>query len=285
MNITVLVTGANGQLGQCIQSIAYQYPILNFIFVDKTILDITKGTDVLGFFEIHNIDWCVNCAAYTAVDNAEINQEQAYQINVLGARNIAKACQKYNVKLIHISTDFVFDGVQRTPYKEIDVPNPQGVYGTTKRDGENEIKTYCPCHLIIRTSWLYSEFGNNFMKTMLKLSSEREILRVVDDQIGSPTYAIDLAEVLIQIILKDRDNYGIFHYSNRGQISWFEFAKSIFELINQHVILEPILSKEYKTLAKRPLYSVLDTSKISNQYCVDIPFWKDSLVKALYRVQ
>lgn len=284
MKTTVLVIGGNGQLGQCIESIAYQHPSLKFIFVDKTILDITNAPHVFDFFETHNIDWCINCAAYTAVDNAEVNQEQAYQINVLGTKNIAKTCQRHDVKLIHISTDFVFDGLKETPYKETDLTSPQGVYGATKLESETEVQKHCTSYYIIRTSWLYSEFRYNFMKTMLRLASNRDIVRVVNDQTGSPTYAVDLAEVLIQIISDDKTNYGVFHYSNRGQISWFEFAKGIFELTNSAVVLEPILSSDYVTLAKRPKYSVLDTSKISEEFNLDIPFWKDSLTKALSKV-
>lgn len=285
MKTTVLVTGGNGQLGQCLQSIASQYPSLNFLFVDKTLLDITNETQILEFFKNHKIDWCINCAAYTAVDTAETHQELAFQINVLGARHIAKVCQEYGVKLIHISTDFVFDGTNSQPYKETDNVNPQGIYARTKHDGEQEVQAYCTAYYIIRTSWLYSEFGHNFMKTMLRLSKEREILRVVNDQIGSPTYAVDLAAALIQIIFQDNPNYGIYHYANQGEICWFEFAKGIFELSNSQVKLEPILSKEYITLAQRPKYSVLDTSKISKEFGLKIPFWRDSLDMALTKVK
>ncbi|RXJ52442.1 dTDP-4-dehydrorhamnose reductase [Gelidibacter gilvus] len=285
MKKTVLVTGGNGQLGQCIQSIANQFPSLHFLFVDKDILDITNEKDVLDFFEAHHIHWCINCAAYTAVDHAEENQELALQVNVVGARNIANACQRNGSKLIQISTDFVFDGKSSNPYKETDRVNPLGVYGLTKLNGEVEVKKNCPSYFIVRTSWLYSEFGNNFMKTMLRLGSEKTQLSVVNDQIGSPTYAIDLAEALIQIIQLDTDNYGIYHYSNHGQISWFDFAKTIFELTNNDLSLNPILSKDYATLAERPKYSVLDTSKITDEFALKIPFWKDSLANALSKVK
>lgn len=285
MTTKVLVTGAKGQLGQCIQSIAHQYPTLNFLFVDKQQMDITNIIQISEFFKTHKVDWCINCAAYTAVDQAENHKEEAYQINVLGTRNIAQICQEYDVKLIHISTDFVFDGLKTSPYTERDATNPINVYGETKLKGELEVKAHCASHFIIRTSWLYSEFGHNFMKTMLRLASERDILRVVNDQIGSPTYALDLAEALLHIIQKDKDHYGVFHYSNQGQISWFEFAKTIFELVNHHIVLEQILTKDYPTLATRPLYSVLDTSKISEAFNLEIPFWKDGLVTALSKVQ
>lgn len=285
MTTKVLVTGAKGQLGQCIQSIAHQYPTLNFLFVDKQQMDITNIIQISEFFKTHKVDWCINCAAYTAVDQAENHKEEAYQINVLGTRNIAQICQEYDAKLIHISTDFVFDGLKSSPYTERDATNPINVYGETKLKGELEVKAHCASHFIIRTSWLYSEFGHNFMKTMLRLASERDILRVVNDQIGSPTYALDLAEALLHIIQKDKDHYGVFHYSNQGQISWFEFAKTIFELVNHHIVLEQILTKDYPTLATRPLYSVLDTSKISEAFNLEIPFWKDGLVTALSKVQ
>lgn len=285
MTTKVLVTGAKGQLGQCIQSIAHQYPTLNFLFVDKQQMDITNIIQISEFFKTHKVDWCINCAAYTAVDQAENHKEEAYQINVLGTRNIAQICQEYDAKLIHISTDFVFDGLKTSPYTEWDATNPINVYGETKLKGELEVKAHCASHFIIRTSWLYSEFGHNFMKTMLRLASERDILRVVNDQIGSPTYALDLAEALLHIIQKDKDHYGVFHYSNQGQISWFEFAQTIFELDNHHIVLEQILTKDYPTLATRPLYSVLDTSKISEAFNLEIPFWKDGLVTALSKVQ
>lgn len=283
--ITVLVTGARGQLGQCIQKIAHQFSTLHFIFVDKNKLDITNTNDVLVFFEAHPIDWCINCAAYTAVDNAENDQKNAYKINSLGAKKIAQACQKYGVKMIHISTDFVFDGLKTTPYKETDAVNPQSVYGASKLEGEIAIKTYCPSHLIIRTSWLYSEFGHNFLKTMLRLSSERNTLAVVSDQIGSPTYAVDLAEVLLQMILDNKTNYGTFHYANQGELSWFDLAKAIFDCTENTVILEQILTRNYVNLAKRPPYSVLNTSKICEEYHLKIPFWKHSLIKALSQVK
>lgn len=281
MRTKVLVTGANGQLGQTIRAIANQYPTLDFLFLDKDHLDVTNASQVLGFFKSNALNWCINAAAYTAVDNAETHPEQAYQINVLGANHIAKACHEHAVKLIHISTDFVFDGEKNAPYKENDTTNPLGVYGLTKLEAENAVKAYCSSHFIIRTSWLYSEFGDNFMKTMVRLASERDLVRVVSDQIGAPTYARDLAVVLINIILGDRVNYGTFHYSNQGQISWFEFAKAIFEEIQSSVRLEPILTKDYVTLAKRPLYSVLDTSKIETEMSLRIPFWRESLIAVL----
>lgn len=285
MTETVLVTGGKGQLGSCINAISNRYPTLHFIFVDKTSLDITDCIVVSNFFKNNKIDWCINCAAYTAVDRAEVEQEAAHNVNVIGAKNLAKACQEYDVKLIQISTDFVFDGFKKSPYKETDIAKPQSVYGHTKLEAEREVQKYCPNNFIVRTSWLYSEFGHNFMKTMLRLASERETLKVVKDQIGSPTYAVDLAEVLIKIISDGSRDYGVFHYANRGQISWFDFAKSIMELSGSEVTLEPIFTEDYVTLANRPQYSVLDTTKISEKFSLKISFWKDSLLEALSKVK
>lgn len=285
MKTKVLVTGANGQMGQSIQSIVQNYSTVAFLFTDRSSLDITNSLDVAKFFEANKIDWCINCAAYTNVDKAETEPEQAFQINALGAKNIAQACLEHDVKLIHISTDFVFDGLRSTPYKETDKVNPLSVYGQTKLNGEVEVKNNCTSYFIIRTSWLYSEFGHNFMKTMLRLGAEREQLAVVNDQIGSPTYAVDLAEVLLQIILKNKRNYGIYQYSNQGAISWFEFAKTIFELSECQIVLKPILTKDYPTLAKRPGYSVLETSKIAEEFDLKIPFWEDSLALAMTRTR
>lgn len=284
MRIKVLVTGASGQLGQSLQAIAFHYPSLDFLFADKATLDVTDEKQVMDFFKLHEVNWCINCAAFTSVDNAEIHQEQANEVNVLGAINLAKACHDKEVKLIHISTDFVFDGLKKSPYREKDETNPLNVYGRTKLKGEEGVKQNCPSHFIFRTSWLYSEFGNNFLNTMLQLATERDVVRVVNNQFGAPTYARDLAEVLIRIIIDDNSNFGIFHYSNQAQISWFEFAKGIFERINSKVVLEPILAKDYATLATRPSYSVLDTSKIREEMNLKTLFWKDSLDRALHHM-
>jgi dTDP-4-dehydrorhamnose reductase len=285
MNNSILVTGGKGQLASSIRAIADQYPTVNFIFVDRNELDITNAQHVLEYFKNSQIDWCINCAAYTAVDRAEEEIEKAQRVNVIGARNLAQASKIQNVKLVHISTDFVFDGLNDAPYKETDAANPQSIYGITKLNGENEIKRFCPSSFIIRTSWLYSEFGHNFMKTMLKLASERDSLSVVNDQIGTPTYAVDLAKAIMHIILENKSNYGVFHYANLGQITWFEFATTIFELTNINIILKPVSTKEYVTLAVRPKYSVLNTSKITEEFGLKIPFWKDSLIKALNEVK
>ncbi|MCL8008114.1 dTDP-4-dehydrorhamnose reductase [Gelidibacter japonicus] len=281
---TVLVTGADGQLGQCIQNITHQFPSLDFLFADRNTLDITVANDVLDFFETNAIDWCINCAGYTAVDNAENDQENAYKVNSIGAKNMAQACQKNDVKMVHISTDFVFDGLKTTPYTELDKTNPVNVYGESKLKGENEIKQILDKHFIIRTSWLYSEYGNNFMKTMLGLAQDRQELSVVNDQLGTPTYAGDLAHVVLNIIKLRSQDYGVYHYSNEGITSWFEFAKAIFEESNIELYIIPIETKDYPTLTKRPRYSVLDKSKIKKMLNVEILDWRQSLRKALLKL-
>jgi len=281
----VLVTGSNGQLGQCIRSVSKELNNNFQFFFATEEFDITNEEQVLGYFNENNFNYCINCAAYTAVDKAEEENEKAYKVNALGVEYLADACLRTDTTLIHISTDFVFDGKGNKQYTELDKTNPISVYGETKLQGENIIAKKLEKYFIIRTSWLYSEFGNNFVKTMLRLGNERDALNVVSDQIGSPTYAIDLAKVLLNIIFENKSNYGIYHYSNQGQISWFEFAKGIFEASNNDIILKPILTKDYSTLAKRPRYSVLDTSKISEQFNLEIPFWKESLLSAILKVK
>ncbi|MPT35366.1 MAG: dTDP-4-dehydrorhamnose reductase, partial [Flavobacterium sp.] len=204
--MVVLVTGSSGQLGQSLQSISENYPEIDFVFASSSDLDITDKEKVSAYFQKIQPAYCINTAAYTAVDKAESESEKAFQVNVKGPQNLAEACEKYNTVLIHISTDFVFDGEKSTPYTEEDIPNPKGVYGKTKLEGEQVIQTTWSKYYIVRTSWVYSEFGNNFMKTMLRLASERDTLNVVADQIGTPTYAVDLAEALVTIIRYDFQN-------------------------------------------------------------------------------
>ena len=280
--MVVLVTGASGQLGQAIQFIAPNYPVIKFIFCDSKILDITNQIDCKEVFYKTKPNYCVNTAAYTAVDKAESEPEKAKLINVLGAKNIAEICKQFDTKLIHISTDFVFDGSNINPYSEIDLPNPKGVYGQTKLDGEKAIQQIFSKYFIIRTSWIYSQFGNNFMKTMLRLASERTSLSVVNDQIGTPTNAVDLAEALVQIILFNNqqptaNNYGIYNFSNEGECSWYDFAKKIFEINNISIDLSAIPTEQFPTPAQRPKYSVLDKSKIKTTFGITIKTWEESL--------
>ncbi|QNK76819.1 dTDP-4-dehydrorhamnose reductase [Winogradskyella sp. PAMC22761] len=279
--INVLVTAKNGQLGHCFQSLVLKYPNLQFIFKSSSELDITNKTNIEDVFSAHSFDYCINCAAYTAVDKAEEAVELADKVNHLGAQNLAEACKKFDTTLIHISTDFVFDGKSKVPYLETDTTSPLGVYGKTKLAGEQAISKLLPQHFIIRTSWLYSEYGNNFLKTMLRLANERDEIGVVGDQIGSPTYAKDLAEAVLQIIELRKTSYGIYHYSNEGEISWYDFAKEIFRLSNSDIKLNKIATKDYPTPAERPKYSIMDTEKISLLLDVQIPNWKVSLVKVV----
>ena len=287
--MVVLVTGANGQLGQAIQFISDNHPEIEFKFCSSSDLDITSKENCKLVFTKFKPDYCINAAAYTAVDKAESEPEKAHLINVIGAKNLAEVCKEFATILLHVSTDFVFDGTSTVlsvanGYTEEDLPNPTGVYGQTKLDGEKAIQETFDNYFIIRTSWVYSQFGNNFMKTMLRLASERDGLSVVSDQIGTPTNAVDLAEVLLKIILTDKrqqttDNYGIYNFSNEGQCSWYDFAKKIFEVNNISINLQPIPTSAYPTPAKRPAYSVLDKSKIKRVFGVEVKNWEESLKK------
>jgi dTDP-4-dehydrorhamnose reductase len=278
----VLVTGASGQLGQAIQFIATNHLNINFVFCNSSDLDITNKENCTTIFHTIKPDYCINTAAYTAVDKAESEPDKAHLINVVGAKNIAETCKEFDTNLIHISTDFVFDGTKNSPYNEMDLPNPKGVYGQTKLAGEKAIQNVFSNYFIIRTSWVYSQFGNNFMKTMLRLASERDTISVVDDQIGTPTNAVDLAEVIVQIILNNSqqscpENYGIYNFSNEGQCSWYEFAKKIFETNEIKVNLFPIPSTAFPTPAVRPKYSVLDKIKIKTTFGIEIKPWEQAL--------
>lgn len=274
--MVVIVLGAAGQLGQAMQSISSNNAI-EFNFFDSHQLDIANSIKVNAVFERLKPDFCINAAAYTAVDKAEIEVEKADLVNRIAVKNIISACLKQDTTLLHISTDFVFDGEKNTPYTETDQTNPQGIYGVTKRNGEIEIAQSMTKFFIVRTSWLYSDFGSNFKKTILKLAKERENLNVVNDQIGSPTHALDLAAALVKIIQSRSVNYGIYHYCNEGSTSWYGFAKKILELNHIFIELNGIPTSDYPTLAKRPKYSVLDTSKIKNEFNIKIKSWQNAL--------
>ncbi|HOZ75882.1 MAG TPA: dTDP-4-dehydrorhamnose reductase [Flavobacterium sp.] len=275
--MVVLVTGANGQLGQALQFIATKHPALRFHFLGSKDLDITAKDQVTEAFANTQPDYCINAAAYTAVDKAESEPESARAINVDGVLNLAQAAQTSGTIMIHVSTDFVFDGSKSSPYLETDTTQPQGVYALTKRDGELALQQTCDRYFIIRTSWVYSNFGSNFMKTMLRVASERDAINVVNDQIGSPTHAIDLAEAIVAVIESGSKNYGIYHFSNEGVASWYDFAKEIFSLNGVAIQLNPIPTSAYPTPAKRPPYSVLDKSKFKTEFKFAIPDWQDSL--------
>ncbi|WP_115460770.1 dTDP-4-dehydrorhamnose reductase [Winogradskyella aurantiaca] len=278
--IRVLVTGANGQLGSCIKQQSLEHPDIVFHFLGSNELNITDPENLRTVFS-KPFDYCINCAAYTQVDNAESNSRLAHSINENGVKELAKLCHKHNVVLIHISTDFVFDGKKRSAYTETDHTNPLGVYGLSKLKGEQAIERLMTQYFILRTSWLYSEHGNNFVKTMLRLAKERDSISVVNDQFGSPTYAMDLAKTIVKLVSSKSDAYGLYHYSNHGQISWFDFASKVFEFKGISISLKPIKTADFPTLAKRPKFSVLDTTKIQENIKAEINDWEESLQLAL----
>jgi len=282
--MNVLVTGGNGQLASCIKDSANTLPDYKFIYVDLEDLNITDQDAVDSFFEKNEPVWCINCAAYTAVDKAESDTELAEKVNVDGSKYLAQASKKHNSKFIQISTDFVFDGAKGSIYTEKDMVNPLGVYGATKFRGEQVTTNEIEEHFIIRTSWLYSEYGNNFLKTMLRLGNERDILTVVADQIGTPTYAGDLSELIVRLIKHDSEAYGLYHFSDEGVASWYDFAKAIMDESKTKCKVLPIKTEEYPTPAKRPAFSVMDKSKIKNTLKMEIPHWRDSLQKCLIKL-
>ncbi|MBW3518874.1 dTDP-4-dehydrorhamnose reductase [Flavobacterium sp. NKUCC04_CG] len=277
--MVVLVTGAGGQLGQAIQSISVKHTEIDFVFCDSSMLDITDKEKCQRVFEKYRPKYCINTAAYTAVDLAEMEPERAFEVNVNGVENLVSSCLEMETVLIHLSTDFVFDGLQKRPYSEDDLPNPQTVYGKTKWEGENVISKRLKKYYIVRTSWVYSDFGHNFMKTMQKLAKTQQEINIVNDQIGTPTHAVDLAGAIIEMISKDDGSYGIYNYSSAGACSWYEFVLEIFKVQNIKTTVHPISSLSYPTLAIRPKYSVLDKKKINNKFGVVPPLWQASIPK------
>jgi len=287
---SILVTGSGGQLGQSLNSIVSNYPNYTFTFAHRADLDLSDEKSIDTFFKQQQFDLIINCAAYTAVDKAESEPELAAQLNHLAVKQLAEIAKQYNTKLIHISTDYVFNGTQYRPYIETDDVAPQSVYGETKLKGEQALFTAMPNNaLIIRTSWVYSEYGNNFVKTMLRLGQEREALNVIFDQVGTPTYAHDLAEAIMAVVDSDIVKQAAFtselyHYSNEGVCSWYDFAKMIFELSNVSCHVRPIETKDYPTPATRPHYSLLNKTKIKQRFNIPIPYWKDSLQHCLNKL-
>ena len=283
----ILVTGSKGQLGNEIRVLAEKYPYFDFIYTDIDELDITDIGKVEDFFSANQPNAVVNCAAYTAVDKAETEDYTAYRINAIAVENLAISATKFGALLVHISTDYVFDGKSYLPYTELDKTNPQSAYGRSKLAGENAILQFADKGLIIRTSWLYSAFGNNFVKTMIKYGTEREELNVVFDQVGTPTYAKELAKVILDIIPLELQRSGIeiFHYSNEGVTSWYDFAKTILDFSGISCNIKPILTKDYPLPASRPCFSVLNKSKIKEMYKIMIPYWSDSLKDCIVRLK
>ena len=277
----ILVTGANGQLGQSLQKLSQKEKAFQFLFTDSETLDITNKEEVLNFFWQNEPDVCINAAAYTAVDLAETDTEKAFLVNADGTENLALACAEYNAQFIHVSTDYVFDGTNNLEYTEEDFTNPLGVYGASKLAGEELALEANPCAIILRTSWVYSEFGKNFVKTMLSLFATKEELNVVADQYGQPTNATDLAEAILTIVKTEKKTPGIFNFSNEGKISWCDFAQKIAELSDSKIKINPIETSQYPTPAKRPQNSTLDLSKIKSTYHINIKPWEESLAKTI----
>ncbi len=279
--MNILVTGSNGQLGNEIRVASAAFTNFNYIFTDVAELDICNKQALESFVVENDVDAILNCAAYTAVDKAEDDVDLCYKINRDAVRNIAEVTLAHDLKVVHISTDYVFDGTSHFPLTE-DMPTAAlGVYGKSKLAGENELLTICPSAVVIRTSWLYSSFGGNFVKTMIKLGTERDALNVIFDQVGTPTYAADLAVAILDVFSADNFVSGIYHYSNEGVCSWYDFTKKIHKLAGVSCIVKPIETKEYPTRTPRPHYSVLNKSKIKTTYGIEIPYWEDSLEKCI----
>ena len=281
----ILVTGANGQLGRELRNVLESEIPGKTIYTDVAELDLTDAKGVDDFFKKNDISHVVNCAAYTAVDKAEEEKLECAAININAVKNLANAADAIGAKIIHISTDYVFDGTAHRPYKESDKVNPISQYGTTKRKGETALLALAPESIIIRTSWLYSPYGNNFVKTMLRLGAEQSKIKVVSDQIGTPTYALDLARAIYMVLMSHQWVEGIFHFSNEGVCSWYDFAKSIHRIAGiDKCEIKPIPTEEYPTAASRPFYSVLDKTRIKATYGVKAPYWEDSLIECIKRI-
>ena len=287
---TILVTGSSGQVGQSLVSIASNYPNTVFTFANRADMDLSDANSIDDFFKQHQFDLIINCAGHTAVDKAESEPELADKLNHLAIKQLAEIATQHKTKLIHISTDYVFNGTQYRPYTETDRVAPQSVYGETKLKGEQALLATMPSNtLIIRTSWVYSEFGNNFVKTMMRLGQERDALNVIFDQVGTPTYAHDLAEAIMTIVNSDtfkkiEFTSELYHYSNEGVCSWYDFTKAIFELSKLSCDVSPIETKDYPTPAARPHYSLLNKAKIKQGYNLAIPYWKQSLQHCLNKL-
>ena len=277
MSTNIVVTGSNGQLGSCIQLIAQGYKELNIDFFSSSELDITSEEQIGSLFTQTSIDYVINCAAYTNVEQAEKEPEKAYQVNTEGVRLLAESCKENDAVLIHISTDYVFDGSKSTPYTEEDIPNPINEYGKSKLAGEKYIQQILNQYFIIRTSWLYSQFGKNFYKTILQKSETQDKLTIVDSEIGTPTSAMDLSNFILNLINLRSDNYGLFHYSNTGQATWYDFAYEILKAYGKLDVVKLEKTDYYPTFAKRPGYSVLSKKKTITYTEQTPPNWKDSL--------
>ncbi len=275
----ILVTGGNGQLGSELKILAQRDQSYSFTFIDLEDLDLTRRADVEEYFARNQFNYIINCAAYTAVDKAEEEETLAYSVNEFVAGLLAEQAEQQEAVIIHVSTDFVFGGNTSKPLTENDQTEPLSIYGKSKLAGEQKVVSNCSRHFILRTSWLYSSFGNNFVKTIIRLAETRDKLGIVYDQVGTPTYAADLAEAIIKIVTKDSYHYGIYHYSNEGVASWYDFTLAIKELFNLETEINPILAIEYPLPATRPAFSVMHKGKIKETLGITIPYWKTSLLK------
>lgn len=280
----ILVFGASGQLGHCLKKVATEQGINNVVFPGEGEANILDEEGLKTLFEEHKPQYAINCAAYTAVDKAEDDVDTARKVNKDGAANLARLCKSYGATLVHVSTDFVFEGNTTQPLVEDDHAAPINVYGLTKLEGEQAVAELLPEHYILRTSWLYSEYGNNFVKTMLRLGAEKDELKIIADQVGTPTYAIDLAGCILHIIKNDSQQYGTYHYSNEGVTSWYDFAMGIFDISNTQVKVYPVRTSEYVTRAVRPAFSVMDKSKVKSTFNMEIPYWRKSLETCIKRL-
>lgn len=280
----VLVTGANGQLGKCVKDASLRYPNLNFIFTSKEQLDIEDQDFLENFFRNNKTDYCINAAAFTNVEKAESDVKRAFEVNAEAVRNLAGICQNYQTVFIQISTDYVFDGKNKTPYSETDDTNPINVYGESKLKGEKYIIDHCDRYFIFRTSWLYSQYGHNFLNTILKNSKENKPLTITTEQTGTPTNANDLANAILEVIATNSNNYGVYHYSNSGEATWYDFAETILKHTTQLKGYKLGKTRHYRTFAERPIYSVLNLNKyetVFNRECVN---WETSLVSLLKKI-
>ena len=277
----VLVTGANGQLGKCIKDASNHYSNIQFTFTSKEELDITNLRKVADFFKSNTFDYCINAAAYTNVEKAESEEETAFLVNAEAVKNLAETCAAHKTTLLHVSTDYVFDGTNTQPYLETDSTNPINVYGASKRKGEEAVINHCEQYFIVRTSWLYSQYGHNFFNSMIKYAEQGKPLTITTEQTGTPTNANDLAEALLQIIATKADKYGVYHFSNSGKATWYDFAKEILETTGLIKKTKLAQTDYYRTFAKRPAYSVLNTNKIESALSIKPVNWKNSLKTVL----
>ncbi len=286
MTTKILVTGANGQLGNEIKLISRKHSDIHFYFTDVDELDITQITHVENFLKENPVDIIINCAAYNAVDKAEEDEESAFLINSIAVKYLSQLAFKKKIFFIHISTDYVFDGTKNIPYTESDIVNPLSVYARSKQEGESQIQSTLKRGIIIRTSWLYSEYGSNFVKTIIKFAKDRDALNVVCDQVGTPTYAKDLAEVIFKLISRTNKirEVEIYHYSNEGVASWYDFAKAIVEISGINCQINPVETKNFPLPAHRPFFSILNKSKIKKFLDIDIPYWRESLKDCLQNI-